>query len=275
MAAIDATARVADGARIGDGVEIGPYCLVGPDVELKDGVRLIAHANVTGVTTIGEATVIYPFASLGTAPQSVHYRGEPTKLVVGQHCQIREGVTMNTGTVGGGGITRVGARCLFMVSSHVAHDCDIGDDVTFANNAVIGGHTSIGNNTFLGGNCAVHQFVRIGEGVMLSGLSGASTDIVPFGFALGTPLAVLAGLNVVGLRRRGASRSDLQRLRLAYRALFRGQGVFAERIDKVATEFADAPLVQKVIAFIRAGGKRPLMHFAADSAAGNGDADGS
>jgi UDP-N-acetylglucosamine acyltransferase len=275
MAAIDATARVADGARIGDGVEIGPYCLVGPDVELKDGVRLIAHVNVTGVTTIGEATVVYPFASLGTAPQSVHYRGEPTKLVVGPHCQIREGVTMNTGTVGGGGITRVGARCLFMVSSHVAHDCDIGDDVTFANNAVIGGHTSIGNNTFLGGNCAVHQFVRIGEGVMLAGLSGASTDIVPFGFALGTPLAVLAGLNVVGLRRRSASRSDLQRLRLAYRALFRGQGVFAERIDKVASEFADAPLVQKVIAFIRAGGKRPLMHFAVGGTAGNGDADGS
>jgi UDP-N-acetylglucosamine acyltransferase len=275
MPAIDATARVADGARIGDGVEIGPYCLVGPDVELKDGVRLIAHVNVTGVTTIGEAAVVYPFASLGTAPQSVHYRGEPTKLVVGPRCQIREGVTMNAGTVGGGGITRVGARCLFMVSSHVAHDCDIGDDVTFANNAVIGGHTSIGNNVFLGGNCAVHQFVRIGEGVMLSGLSGASTDIVPFGFALGTPLAVLAGLNVVGLRRRGASRSDLQRLRLAYRALFRGPGVFADRIDKVATEFADAPLVQKVIAFVRAGGKRPLMHFATGGAAENGDADGS
>jgi UDP-N-acetylglucosamine acyltransferase len=273
MAAIDATARVADGARIGDDVEIGPYCLVGPDVELKDGVRLIAHVNVAGVTTIGEATVVYPFASLGTPPQSVHYRGEPTKLVVGPRCQIREGVTMNTGTVGGGGITRVGARCFFMVSSHVAHDCDVGDDVTFANNAVIGGHASIGNNTFLGGNCAVHQFCRIGEGVMLSGLSGASTDIVPFGFALGTPLAVLAGLNVVGLRRRGASRSDLQRLRLAYRALFQGQGVFADRIDKVATEFADAPLVQKVIAFVRAGGKRPLMHFAAGSAAENGDAD--
>lgn len=275
MAAIDATARVADGARIGDDVEIGPYCLVGPDVELKDGVRLIAHVNVAGVTTIGEATVVYPFASLGTPPQSVHYRGEPTKLVVGPRCQIREGVTMNTGTVGGGGITRVGARCFFMVSSHVAHDCDVGDDVTFANNAVIGGHASIGNNTFLGGNCAVHQFCRIGEGVMLSGLSGASTDIVPFGFALGTPLAVLAGLNVVGLRRRGASRSDLQRLRLAYSGLFQGQGVFADRIDKVATEFADAPLVQKVIAFVRAGGKRPLMHFAAASAAENGDADGS
>jgi UDP-N-acetylglucosamine acyltransferase len=274
MAAIDATARVADGARIGDDVEIGPYCLVGPDVELKDGVRLISHVNITGATTIGEATVIYPFASLGTPPQSVHYHGEATKLVVGPRCQIRENVTMNTGTVGGGGITRVGARCFFMVSSHVAHDCDVGDDVTFANNAVIGGHAIIGNNVFLGGNCAVHQFCRIGEGVMLSGLSGASTDIVPFGFALGTPLAVLAGLNVVGLRRRGASRSDLHRLRLAYRALFRGQGVFADRIEKVAIEFADDPLVQKAIAFIRAGGKRSLMHPAVANTVQHGESDG-
>jgi UDP-N-acetylglucosamine acyltransferase len=274
MAAIDATARVADGARIGDDVEIGPYCLVGPDVELKDGVRLISHVNITGATTIGEATVIYPFASLGTPPQSVHYHGEATKLVVGPRCQIRENVTMNTGTVGGGGITRVGARCFFMVSSHVAHDCDVGDDVTFANNAVIGGHAMIGNNVFLGGNCAVHQFCRIGEGVMLSGLSGASTDIVPFGFALGTPLAVLAGLNVVGLRRRGASRSDLHRLRLAYRALFRGQGVFADRIEKVAIEFADDPLVQKAIAFIRAGGKRSLMHPAVANTVQHGESDG-
>jgi UDP-N-acetylglucosamine acyltransferase len=274
MAAIDATARVADGARIGDDVEIGPYCLVGPDVELKDGVRLISHVNITGATTIGETTVIYPFASLGTPPQSVHYHGEATKLVVGPRCQIRENVTMNTGTVGGGGITRVGARCFFMVSSHVAHDCDVGDDVTFANNAVIGGHAMIGNNVFLGGNCAVHQFCRIGEGVMLSGLSGASTDIVPFGFALGTPLAVLAGLNVVGLRRRGASRSDLHRLRLAYRALFRGQGVFADRIEKVAVEFADDPLVQKAIAFIRAGGKRSLMHPAVANTVQHGEADG-
>jgi UDP-N-acetylglucosamine acyltransferase len=274
MAAIDATARVADGARIGDDVEIGPYCLVGPDVELKDGVRLISHVNITGATTIGETTVIYPFASLGTPPQSVHYHGEATKLVVGPRCQIRENVTMNTGTVGGGGITRVGARCFFMVSSHVAHDCDVGDDVTFANNAVIGGHAIIGNNVFLGGNCAVHQFCRIGEGVMLSGLSGASTDIVPFGFALGTPLAVLAGLNVVGLRRRGASRSDLHRLRLAYRALFRGQGVFADRIEKVAIEFADDPLVQKAIAFIRAGGKRSLMHPAVANTVQHGEADG-
>jgi len=272
MAAIDATACVADGARIGTGVEIGPYCLVGPDVELKAGVRLIGQVNVTGATTIGEGTIVYPFASLGTQPQSVHYRGEPTKLVIGPHCQIREGVTMNTGTIAGGGITRVGARGFFMVSSHVAHDCDVGDDVTFANNAVIGGHASVGSDVFLGGNSAVHQFVRIGEGVMVGGVTGVAADVVPFGYAFGTRGA-LVGVNVVGLRRRGASRADLRQLREAYRRLFLGDGVFAERIDKVAIAFAGDPLVQKVVAFIRASGKRPLMRPAAH-AAGDGEADG-
>src|SRR6516164_10961411 len=135
MATIDATARVADTARLGDDVEIGPHCLVGPEVELKDGVRLIAHVTVTGATTIGEATLVYPFASLGTPPQSVHYRGEPTKLVIGARCELREGVTINIGTAAGGGITHLGDRCFLMVGSHVAHDCNIGDDVTFANNA--------------------------------------------------------------------------------------------------------------------------------------------
>ena len=273
MAAIDATARVAEGARIGDGVEIGPYCLVGPHVELKDGVRLVGHVNVTGATTVGEGTVVYPFASLGTTPQSVHYRGEPTKLVIGPRCQIREGVTMNIGTVGGGGMTRVGARGFFMVSSHVGHDCDVGDDVTFANNAVIGGHASIGNAVFLGGNSAVHQFCRVGEGAMVGGLSGVAADVVPFGFALGQ-VAKLVGLNVVGLRRRGATRADLGRLRLAYRMLFLGEGVFAERVEKAAIEFVDDPLAQKVIAFIRGGGKRALMHPAATRAAEDSDADG-
>lgn len=273
MAAIDPTARVADGARIGDGVEIGPYCLVGPHVALKDGVRLVAHVNVVGSTTIGEGTIVYPFASLGTPPQSVHYRGEPTKLLIGPQCQIREGVTMNIGTTAGGGITRVGARGFFMVSSHVGHDCSVGDDVTFANNAVIGGHASIGNNVFLGGNSAVHQFCRVGEGVMLGGLSGVAADVIPFGFAQGQ-IANLTGLNVVGLRRRGASRADLRRVRQAYRTLFLGDGVFAERIEAVAIEFADDPLVQKVVAFIRAGGKRALMHPAATRAADGGEADG-
>ena len=256
--AIDATARVADGARIGDGVEIGPYCVVGPHVELKDGVRLIGQVNVTGVTTVGAGTVVYPFASLGTAPQSVHYRGEPTQLVIGARCEVREGVTMNIGTKAGGGITRVGERCVFMVGSHVAHDCNVGDDVTFANNAVLGGHVGVGSGTFIGGNAAIHQFVQIGEGVMVGGVSGVTGNIVPFGFAKGQ-IAALAGLNVVGLRRRGVTRATLHRLRKAYQSLFFGDGVFADRVDVVAGEFADDPLVQNIVAFVRAGGKRPLM----------------
>ncbi len=256
--AIDPTARVADGARIGEGVEVGPYCLVGPQVELKSGVRLIGHINVTGVTSLGEGTVVYPFASLGTPPQSVHYRGGATRLVIGANCELREGVTMNTGTEDGGGLTSVGERCLFMVGCHIAHDCRVGHVVTFANNVVLGGHVSVGDHTFLGGHAAVHQHVRIGEGAMMAGLSGAAADIIPFGYALGQ-IADLVGLNVVGLRRRGATRAEMHRLRRAYRALFSGDGVFADRIDAVANEFADQPLVEKIIAFIRAGGKRSLM----------------
>jgi UDP-N-acetylglucosamine acyltransferase len=274
MAAIDGTARVADGAHLGDGVEIGPYCLVGPQVKLKDGVRLIAHVNIAGATTVGEGTVVYPFASLGTPPQSVHYRGEPTKLVIGARCELREGVTINIGTAAGGGITRVGDRCFLMVGSHVAHDCNIGDDVTFANNAVLGGHVTVGSNTFLGGNCAVHQFARVGEGAMVGGLSGISTDLIPFGFGKGQ-IAELAGLNVVGLRRRGVSRGDLQQLRRAYRALFLGEGVFVDRLERVAREFAGDELVQKIIAFVRAGRKRPLMHPARNAQASDDDGDAS
>ena len=255
---IDPTARVADGARIGEGVEIGPYCIVGPQVELGNGVRLIAHVHVTGVTTIGEGTVVYPFASLGTPPQSVHYRGGATRLVIGPRCELREGVTMNTGTEDGGGLTSVGERCLFMVGSHVGHDCQVGNAVTFANNAVIGGHVTVGDYTFLGGNAAVHQYARIGEGAMVAGLSGISRDLIPFGYARGQ-IADLAGLNVVGLRRRGATRADLHRLRRIYRTLFLGEGLFADRFNVVARDFADDPLVGKIVAFIRAGGKLPLM----------------
>ena len=273
--AIDPTARVAEGARLGAGVEIGPFCLVGPQVEIGTGARLISHVTVTGATTIGAETVIYPFTSLGTPPQSVHYRGGATRLVIGARCQLREGVTMNTGTEDGGGITRVGDRCFLMVGSHVGHDCHLGNDVTFANNVVLGGHVSVGDYTFLGGHVAIHQFVRIGEGVMMAGMSAARDDIIPFGFALGQTGA-LVGLNTVGLRRRGATKAELHRLRRAYRSLFFAEGRIAERIEAVAKEFADDPLVGKVIAFIRAGGKRPLMRprvrheaeAAADDAAG-------
>lgn len=255
---IDSTARVADGARLGEGVEIGPYCLVGPQVDLGRGVRLVAHVNVTGVTTIGDNTVVYPFSSLGTPPQSTSYRGGATKLFIGAHCELRESVTMNTGTEDGGGVTRVGDHGFFMVGSHVGHDCQVGNHVNLANNAVLGGHVTVGDQTFLGGHVAIHQFVRIGEGVMMAGMSAARDDVIPFGFALGQTGA-LVGLNIVGLRRRGATRAEMHRLRSAYRALFFVDGRIGERVDAVEREFAGDPLVGKIIAFIRAGGKRPLM----------------
>src|SRR5271169_4770407 len=255
---IDPTARVADGARIGEAVEIGPYCLVGPQVELLSGVRLIAHVNVTGLTTVGEATVVYPFSSLGTPPQSVHYRGGPTKLIIGARCDLRESVTMNTGTEDGRGVTSVGDRCFLMVGAHVGHDCTVGNEVNLANNVVLGGHVAVGDYTFLGGHVAIHQYVRIGEGVMMAGMSAARDDIIPFGFALGQTGA-LVGLNIVGMRRRGATRAEMHRVRRAYRSLFFVEGRIADRVDAVEREFAGDPLVERIIAFIRAGGKRPLM----------------
>ena len=165
---------------------------------------------------------------------------------------------MNTGTEDGGGATRIGDRCFFMVGSHVGHDCAVGDDVSFANNVVLGGHVSIGDFTFLGGHVAIHQHVRIGEGVMMAGMSAARDDIIPFGFALGQT-AALVGLNIVGLRRRGAGKAEMHRVRAAYKSLFFVEGRIADRIETVAREFAGDPLVDKVITFIRAGGKRPLM----------------
>jgi UDP-N-acetylglucosamine acyltransferase len=255
---IDPTARVAEGARIGEGVEIGPYCIVGPRVEIGNEVRLIAHVHVTGVTRLGDGTIVYPYASLGTPPQSVHYRGGTTRLVIGPRCELREGVTMNTGTEDGGEVTSVGERCLFMAGSHVGHDCHVGDAVTFANNVVLGGHVSVGDHTVFGGHAAVHQFARIGESAMVAGLSGISGNLIPFGYARGH-IAGLAGLNVVGLRRRGTTRADLHRLRHAFRALFLDDGVFADRLDAVERQFGDDPVVGKIVAFIRAGGKRPLI----------------
>ncbi len=271
---IDTTARVAEGARIDDSVEVGPYCVIGPQVELKSGVRLIAHVYVTGATTVGENSVVYPFSSLGTPPQSVHYHGGATRLVIGAHCELRESVTMNTGTEDGGGITRVGDRCVFMVGAHVGHDCDIGNDVTFANNAVTGGHVSVGDHTFLGGHVAVHQFVRIGEGAMMAGMSAARDDIIPFGFALGQT-AALVGLNIVGLRRRGATRAEMHRVRRAYRRLFFAGGRLADCVESVANEFAGDPLVEKLVAFVRAGRKRPLMRPRVEQGASDHDDDAS
>ena len=253
---IDPSARIEAGATIGKDVSIGPYCTVGAHVSIGDGCRLLAHVNLTGHTTIGPRTVIYPFASLGSPPQSVSYRGGPTKLVIGAECDIRENVTMNTGTEDDRGVTEVGDRCFFMVGSHVAHDCKVGNNVVFANNILLGGHVTIGDNVVFGGGVAVRQFVRIGEGAMIVGLSGVRADVIPYGMAHG-PLADLIGLNVVGMRRRGVAKGDIQRVRLAYQSLFFGEGAFRDRLERVASEYAADPLVNKIIEFIRAG-KRPL-----------------
>ena len=253
---IDPTARIAQGAVIGAGVDIGPYCTIGPNVTIGDGCRLIAHVNVTGHTTIGARTVIHPFASLGSPPQSFSYRGGPTRLIVGTDCDIRENVTMNTGTEDDHGITQVGNKCFFMVGSHIGHDCTVGDNVIFANNTIVGGHVTIGDRVVFGGGVAVRQFVRIGEGAMIVGLSGVRADVIPYGMAQG-PLAFLVGLNVVGMRRRGMSKAEIHGLRAAYRSLFFGEDSFRARIDKVADEHSSNALVGRMIEFIRAG-KRPF-----------------
>jgi UDP-N-acetylglucosamine acyltransferase len=253
---IDPSARIEAGAAIGQDVSIGPYCTIGPNVSIGDGCRLHGHVNLTGHTTIGARTVIYPFASLGTPPQSVSYRGEPTKLVVGADCDIREGVTMNIGTAQDRGITTVGDKCFLMVGSHVAHDCAVGNNVVFANNAVLGGHVSVGDNVVFGGGVAVRQFVRIGEGAMIVGLGGVRADVIPWGMAQG-PLANLVGLNVVGMRRGGVSKAEILAVRRAYEALFFGAGEFRARLDQVERQYGEDARVRKIIEFIRAG-KRPL-----------------
>jgi UDP-N-acetylglucosamine acyltransferase len=256
MSTLDPLSRVADGATLGHGVFIGPFCTVGPNVVLGEGCRLTAHVNVTGHTTIGPRTVVGAFSSLGTPPQSVSYRGGPTTLSVGAECDIREHVTMNTGTEEGGGATTVGDGCMFMVNSHVAHDCHVGNKVIFANNAVLGGHVEVGDNVVFGGGVAVRQFVRIGEGAMLVGLSGIRGDVIPYGMAHG-PLAHLVGLNVIGMRRRGVSKTEIHEVRSAYGALFFGEGEFKNRLEQVTSEFAGNALVMRILEFIRAG-KRPL-----------------
>src|SRR5262249_14222471 len=204
MAKIDPTARIEPGAVIGQNASIGPYCVIGAHVEIGDGCKLLAHVHIAGHTAIGPRTIIYPFASLGTPPQSVKYRGGATRLVIGSDCQIRESVTMNIGTEDGRGVTRVGDRGYYMANSHVGHDCPVGDAAILANGATLGGHCTVGDGVFMGGLSAAHQFSRIGTGAMVAGITGVRSDIIPFGFAVGS-LAYLDGLNVIGMKRRNCS----------------------------------------------------------------------
>ncbi|HVY43533.1 MAG TPA: acyl-ACP--UDP-N-acetylglucosamine O-acyltransferase [Hyphomicrobiaceae bacterium] len=254
---IHSTAIVEDGANLGEGVRIGPYCIVGRDVSLGEGCELISHVVVTGKTTIGPRTRIFPFASIGHQPQDLKYKGEASTLTVGADCIVREGVTMNPGTQGGGMETTVGDNCAFLAHSHVGHDCKVGNNVIFSNNVMLAGHCTVGNFAILGGGAAVIQFARVGAHSFLGGMSGLENDLIPYGMALGNR-AYLSGLNIVGLQRRGFSREQIHSLRRAYRLLFADEGTLMERVEDVAAEFGDNPIVQEILAFIRVGGKRSL-----------------
>ena len=251
------TAIVEDGARVASDVRIGPFCTIGPQVEVAEGCELISHVVLAGRTRIGPRTRLFPFASIGHQPQDLKYKGEPSTLVVGADCIIREGVTMNPGTQGGGMETVVGDRCAFLANSHVGHDCRVGSNVIFSNNVMLAGHCTVGDHAILGGGAAIIQFARIGNHAFLGGMSALEQDLIPYGMALGNR-AYLSGLNIVGLQRRGFSREQIHNLRRAYRLLFAAEGTLAERVEDVADEFTDNPIVQEIVAFIRLGGKRSL-----------------
>lgn len=257
MPRIHPTAIVESAAEIADDVEIGPFCVIGPQVTIGSGCRLVAHVHVTGVTAIGARTRILPFCSLGTPPQSTRYRGGPTRLVIGADCDLREGVTMNTGTEDGGGITTVGERGMFMANAHVGHDCHVGTGVTFANSATLGGHCVVGDGVIMGGLSAAHQYTRIGTGAMIAGMTGLRADVIPFGLAIGA-IGRLGGLNLIGLRRRGLKRPSINAVRHAYEKLFSGPGLFAERLDAIEREYGEDEAVGQIITFVRAASDRPL-----------------
>ncbi len=247
---IHPTAIIEDGAQIGEGCSIGPYCIIGAQVTLDKNVTLKAHVVVDGITSIGEGTSIYPFASIGTQPQDLKYAGEPSELIIGKNNTIREHVTMNPGTKDGGMKTVVGDNCLFMMATHVAHDCIIGNNVIMANNATLGGHVVVGDRVLVGGLAAVHQFVRIGSFAVIGGMSGVESDVIPFGRVKGER-ASLAGLNLIGLERNGFSKDQVRTIQRAYKGIFDSEGNLDQRLDKVAAENGDNDLIVKIIDFAR------------------------
>ena len=246
-------------AKLGAGVAIGPYCCIGPDVALGDGCVLYSHVVVGGRTTIGPRGTIYPFASIGLPPQDLKYKGEPSRLTIGSDTTIRESVTINPGTEGGGMLTRVGDHCLLMVGAHVAHDCDVGNHVIMANNATLAGHVVVGDYAIIGGLSAVHQFVRIGPHAMIGGMTGVERDVIPYGSVQGER-GRLAGLNMIGLKRRGFTREQMQNLRTAYRMLFEdsGVGTVAERMAKVVEQFGEDTGVGELVGFVQRDSSRGL-----------------
>ncbi|MFC3568283.1 acyl-ACP--UDP-N-acetylglucosamine O-acyltransferase [Paracoccus simplex] len=252
---IHPSAVVDPAARIGEGCEIGPFCVVGPEISLGRGVVLKSHVVVTGETRIGDETVVFPFASLGEVPQDLKFRGERTRLEIGARNRIREYVTMNPGTEGGGGVTRVGDDGLFMAGSHVAHDCRIGDRVILVNNASVAGHCVLEDDVIVGGLSGVHQWVRIGRGAMIGAVTMVTADVIPFGLVQG-PRGHLDGLNLVGLKRRGASREDIHALRDMLGQL--GRGSFRDTARQLADE-DHGPMVREVLDFILGPSDRSFL----------------
>lgn len=254
---IHPAAFVHDKAELGADVEIGPGCVIGADVRIGDRTRLMAHVFIDEHTSIGADCTIYPFAALGAPPQDLSYKGEPTRLEIGDNNVIREHVTMHRGTVRGRSVTKIGNGGLFMGNAHVAHDCIVGDNVIMAQTATIGGHVRIGDFAFLGGLCGVHQHCRVGRYSFVGASALMTTDLIPFGSAIGNH-AHLAGLNVVGLKRRGFSREQIHDLRAAYRLLFAEEGTFQERVEDAAQIYASNSHVMEIVDFVRADAARSL-----------------
>lgn len=248
---IHTTAIIHDNAVIGDNVAIGPYCIIGEHVEIGANCTLHSHIVVDGRTKIGEECQIFPFASIGTIPQDLKYVGEESRLIIGKRNKIREHVTMNPGTQDDNMETRIGDDCLFMMGSHVAHDCIVGNNVILANNATLAGHVKVGDHVIMGGLSAVRQFARIGQGVIIGGMTGVENDVIPYGLVMGER-GSLAGLNLVGLKRSGLDASQINDLRSAFKTLFESdEGVLSERLTKVANDYQENDLVKDIVNFIQ------------------------
>ena len=253
---IDKNTSIHPDAKISSSAKIGAYTVIGPKVEIGENVEIFSHVNISGDTKIGSGTKIFPFASIGTSPQDLKFKGEHTKLEIGNNNTIREYVTINPGTNGGGGITKIGNNCLFMISSHIAHDCQIGNNVIIANNVPLGGHVTIEDNVVIGGNSAVQQFTRIGKLAMIGGMTGVLKDVIPFGLSIGNR-NYLQGLNLIGLRRANYENRDILGLTEAYKEIFATKNL-TDNLSKLNGEFKENPLVKNVIEFIIKDKKRSI-----------------
>jgi UDP-N-acetylglucosamine acyltransferase len=253
---IHKTALIDTNAKISENVTIGPYSVIGPNVVIGTGTVIQSHVNIKGNTIIGSNNQIYPFASIGNDPQDLKFKGEKTLLEIGDNNKIREYVTINPGTEGGGGKTQVGNNCLFMVSSHIAHDCVVGDNVILANNVPLGGHAHVDDNAIIGGNSAVQQFTRVGKFAMIGGMCGVVRDVIPYGIAHGNR-SILQGLNLIGLRRKNTPNKEILSLSEAYKIIFKNENL-TENLNNLSSELRNNELVSQVVSFIEKDKKRPI-----------------